>query len=123
MKRAAKFFFGTHDFSAFANGRGKENDSDPRRTIVRSELFFAKDQIEYVVHGDGFLYRMVRRMMGALVDVARRKITPEEIVARLRNPKDFIGHTLTVAPANGLVLDRVFYAPPFGEIVDQLYSK
>ncbi|MFL6529863.1 MAG: tRNA pseudouridine(38-40) synthase TruA, partial [Chthoniobacterales bacterium] len=59
--------------------------------------------------GDGFLYKMVRMMVGALVRSARHESTAGEIRERLRNPRSAKSAARPAAPAGGLYLVRVFY--------------
>ena len=106
MKSAAKCFVGTHDFAGFAANRGK-----PERTTVRSinSVRVRKKgpcvMIEF--DGNGFLYKMVRLMVGALVKCALGKMRIEEITSRLHSGK--VGSARFAAPAEGLFLVRVRY--------------
>jgi tRNA pseudouridine38-40 synthase len=106
LRSAAKHFVGTHDFASFAANRGKP-ESNTVRTInsvcVRQKG--ARMTIEF--DGDGFLYKMVRLMVGALVECARGKMSIEEIASRLRSAK--VGSARLAAPAEGLYLVRVRY--------------
>ena len=62
---------------------------------------------QYTVEADGFLYNMVRIMIGTLVDLSDGKRTPQDIAAALQNgDRQAAGRT---APAEGLILSRVFY--------------
>jgi tRNA pseudouridine38-40 synthase len=106
LKSAAKHFAGTHDFASFAANRGKA-EASTIRTInsVRVRQKGPGFTIEF--DGDGFLYKMIRLMIGALVKCALGKAPIEEIPSRLRLGK--IGSTRFVAPAEGLYLVRVRY--------------
>jgi tRNA pseudouridine38-40 synthase len=106
LRSAAKHFVGTHEFAAFAANRGKP-ESSTIRTInsvcVRQKG--ARMTIEF--DGDGFLYKMVRLMVGALVECACGKTSIEEIISRLRSGE--VGSARLAAPAEGLYLVRVRY--------------
>ena len=98
MKSAAKHFVGTRHFAAFAANRGK-----PERTTIRT-INSARVRkkgpcITIEFDGDGFLYKMVRLMVGALVQCALGKIRIDEITSRLRSGK--IGSARFTAPAEG----------------------
>ena len=103
MKSAAKYFVGTRDFAAFAANRGK-----PERTTIRT-INSARVRkkgpcITIEFDGDGFLYKMVRLMVGALVQCALGKMRIDEITSRLRSGK--IGPARFTAAAEGLYLVR-----------------
>ena len=66
--------------------------------------------IDISVWGGGFLYKMVRSIAGALIDVGRGKIEPMEIKAMLRAKKRT--ERVVSAPAKGLCLEKVFYRNP-----------
>lgn len=106
LKSAAKHFVGTHDFAAFAANRGKP-ESTTIRTIksVRVSQKGACVTIEF--DGNGFLYKMVRLMVGALVKCALEKMRVEEITSRLHSGK--AGAARFAAPTEGLYLVRVRY--------------
>jgi tRNA pseudouridine38-40 synthase len=106
LKAAAKHFVGTHDFASFAANRGKPEPSTIRRiNSVRVRQKGPCVTIEF--EGDGFLYKMVRLMVGALVKCGVGKMHIEEIPSRLHSGK--IGFARFTAPAEGLYLVRVRY--------------
>jgi tRNA pseudouridine38-40 synthase len=106
MKSAAKYFVGIHDFAGFAANRGT-----PERSTVRTINSVRVRQdgpcITIEFDGDGFLYKMVRLMVGALVKCALGKMRIEEISARLKSIE--LGAPRFAAPAEGLFLVRVRY--------------
>jgi tRNA pseudouridine38-40 synthase len=106
LKSAAKHFVGTHDFAAFAANRGNPEPSTIR-TISSVRVRQKGPCIMIEFDGDGFLYKMVRLMMGALVKCALGKMRTEEITSRLQSRK--IGSARFAAPAEGLYLVRVRY--------------
>ena len=105
-KTAAKHFVGTHDFAAFAANRGKPEPSTIR-TINNVRVRQKGPCVTIEFDGDGFLYKMVRLMVGALVKCALGKMRIEEITSRLRSGK--VGSARFAAPAEGLYLVRVRY--------------
>ena len=106
LKSAARHFVGTHDFAAFAAKRGKP-EANTIRTINSVRVRQKGPCITIEFDGDGFLYKMVRLIVGALVKCALGKMHVEEIISRLRSGK--IESARLAAPAEGLYLVRVRY--------------
>jgi len=106
LKSAAKCFIGTHDFASFAANRGKPEKSTIR-TINSVRVRQSGPCITIEFDGNGFLYKMVRLMVGALVKCALGKMRIEEIPSRLHSGK--VGSTRFTAPAEGLYLVRARY--------------
>ena len=105
MNRAAKKFIGTHDFTSFMAQGSKITDAT--RTIYYSELVRDGDMIVFRVSADGFLYNMVRIIVGTLIDVARGVKSVEDIEKIiLSKSRSNAGAT---APACGLYLNKVSY--------------
>jgi tRNA pseudouridine38-40 synthase len=106
LKGAAKHFVGIHDFAGFAANRGKPEPSTIR--TINSVLVRQKGPcVTIEFYGDGFLYKMVRLMTGALVKYTLGNLHIEEITSRLHSGK--FGSARFVAPAEGLYLVRVRY--------------
>ena len=109
MKRAAGYFVGTHDFSSFMSEGSDVTDAV--RTVRRLEVAREGDIISVRISADGFLYNMVRIIVGTLVEVGLHRRSPDSmqalIVARRRA---LSGMT---APPHGLYLDRVVYKNGF----------
>ncbi len=105
MKYALNFFGGTHDFSAFMSTGSSIIGTT--RTITGAELVENENMIEITIRGTGFLYNMVRIIVGTLVDIGIGKID-KNLVEEIINSKDrnMAGHT---AAAEGLYLSKVFY--------------
>lgn len=105
MNRAAQFYVGKHDFSAFmASGSTVESTV---RDVKYAEVTKNGDEIIFKVAADGFLYNMVRIMTGTLVAVAQGKIDPEDIPSIIDScDRQRAGMT---AVAEGLYLNRVVY--------------
>ena len=105
LDKEAKSFIGTHDFAAFcASGSSVESTV---RTLYDCAVRRENDEIIFTVSGDGFLYNMVRIMVGTLIDISRGKIEcgciPQIIESKDRNRAG------VTAPACGLYLNKVFY--------------
>ena len=105
MNEAAKSFIGKHDFSAFM-ASGSEIE-DATRTVFDAEVERVGERVLFRVTADGFLYNMVRIMMGTLADVSCGRIEAGEIgrIIELCERKN-AGVT---APADGLYLKHVEY--------------
>lgn len=110
MERAARLFVGTHDFAAYCSSGSQV------KTTVR-EVFSVdveeQDGRVYVrVCGAGFLYNMVRTMVGTLLWHSLGKLSEEDIAqSLLSGRRDLVGKTM---PAKGLTLADVSYSPdPF----------
>jgi tRNA pseudouridine38-40 synthase len=106
LKSAAKHFVGTHDFAAFAANRGKPEQSTIR-TINSVRIRKKGPCVTIEFDGNGFLYKMVRLMVGALVKCALGKMRIDEITSRLHSGR--IGSARFAAPAEGLYLVRARY--------------
>ena len=106
LKATAKKFVGRHDFRAFAANRGKKEE-DTMRTIQSLIVRKRGPEIKIEIKGDGFLYKMARLMVGAMVRVALQQMAMTEIDARLKSAgRETARFT---APATGLYLMRVWY--------------
>jgi tRNA pseudouridine38-40 synthase len=105
---AAKEFCGEHDFASFSANRGTPETTTVR--IIRAvRVRRTGPCISLEFDGDGFLYKMVRMMVGTLVRVGLHESFRQEINARLRSPRKAILRGRTAAPADGLFLIRVRY--------------
>ncbi len=106
MRRACLLFPGKRDFRSFACTHDYHIE-DTVRTVTRCSLRHAGPLLTFIIEGDGFLYRMVRGMVGTLVQVGKGRLDPESITSILEEKdRQFAGQT---APAHGLVLWEVFY--------------
>lgn len=112
LEQALALYLGAHDFHAFAAYRGNEEpDTDWQRTIHRAELDTLDDGYRITLEGDGFLYKMVRLMVGGAVHAAQGRMRLDELEALLDQPRDLPhGKSPHSAPADGLVLERVLYS-------------
>ena len=108
MSSAASDFCGKHDFRSFAANPGGP-ETDTVRTIQAVRLRRAGSCVAIEFEGDGFLYKMVRMMVGTLVRIGLGKAARHEIEARLKAPKKVSTQGREAAPAAGLFLVRVRY--------------
>ena len=106
LKQAARHFVGPHDFAAFAANRGKKETSTIR-TIYSIRVRQKGPCVTIDFDGDGFLYKMVRLIVGSLLKCGLGKMRIEDVVARLRSGQ--VGPARFAAPAEGLFLVRVRY--------------
>jgi tRNA pseudouridine38-40 synthase len=106
LKGAAKLFIGRHDFAAFAANRGKE-EPNTIRTIEYVHVADRRDVIEIEFSADGFLYKMVRLIVGSIARCALGKESLQSVEIRLERPLRTSARF--VAPAVGLYLVRVRY--------------
>ncbi len=106
LNREAQAFVGTHDYSGFCSV--KSDVEDTVRTISSARVYREDDNVYFEVEGDGFLYNMVRIMVGTLLFISEGKIKagklPEIIASKDRNQA---GKT---APPHGLYLNKVVYS-------------
>lgn len=108
MQVAAQGFVGKRDFAACMAAGSKVRSTV--RHVLASTVEREGDYITYRVRADGFLYNMVRIMVGTLIEVSEGKLSPESIPARLDSlDRSAFGRT---TPAEGLYLNRVFYNHP-----------
>lgn len=105
MKQAASYLIGTHDFTSFSSAKAAVNHKV--RTLTEVEVKEQHDEIVFRFKGTGFLYNMVRIMVGTLLDVGRGFRSPEMVETILRaTDRTKAGVT---APSVGLILWEVSY--------------
>ena len=109
MKDAAARFTGMHDFQAFSDDDPDEKSTD----VLVDEVTIGEegDLILVRVGGSHFIWKMVRRMVGVLVEVGKGQLDPDDVMSLLAgNPRKGLPAPATLtAPASGLFLERVFY--------------
>jgi tRNA pseudouridine38-40 synthase len=105
MEQASKFFLGTHDFTSFC--AAKTEVADKVRTIASMDFILEDELLTIRFVGNGFLYNMVRILVGTLLEVGSGDRDPEDIPIILAH-KDRTTSGKT-APAHGLYLWEVFY--------------
>lgn len=108
MKKSANLFIGTMDFSSFANVRPEKMQPSSNIRTIYDITFQEQDGLLTIsFHGNGFLYKMVRNLTGALIDVGEKKVSLQELQEILEEKNN--QHLLRQAPAHGLSLDDVLY--------------
>jgi tRNA pseudouridine38-40 synthase len=105
MNSSAKLFEGMHDFRSFGSSEDKE--ASTKVQIYRINV--QKQGASILIHiiGSHFLWKMVRRITGVLIECGRGNLKPEEVLQLLITQSD-IPAKLTVPPS-GLFLERIFY--------------
>ena len=106
MKEGAKYLIGEHDFTSFAVAINKTK-KNPVRTIYRIDVDHFKNYICITFIGESFLYKMVRSLVGTIVQCSDMKKSPKEIEYILKGKDRRIAYK--TAPAHGLFLMKVFY--------------
>lgn len=108
MRRAGRMLSGKMDFRSFCNQRNQLHYSDYVRNVTRFELFPMDDErLRFEVAAPHFLYKMVRNLVGTVLDIGRGKIALTDLPSILADgDRRRAGVT---APAHGLILHRVFY--------------
>jgi tRNA pseudouridine38-40 synthase len=105
MKKGAKKFIGTHDFSTFraANCSAK----NPIRTIKKIQILKSKKQIKIRINSQSFLKSQVRSMVGSLKYLSEKKwdLKKFENILKSKDRKN----CAPLAPAHGLYLEKVMY--------------
>ena len=104
MEKAAGYFLGEHDFSAFCANK-KMKKSTVRR-IDSLEIAEAGEELVFTVTGNGFLYNMVRIMVGTLLEVGMGQRDPDSIPDLFGAKREKAGY---LVPAQGLCLMEVDY--------------
>ena len=105
MRRAASYLVGEHDFVSFCNVRTDVENTV--RTITDLDIITNGNEIIIRITGNGFLYNMVRIIVGTLVRVGRGFYEPEK-VKEILEAKDRKAAGVT-APGHGLVLVKIDY--------------
>lgn len=105
MKKACEYFIGKHDFKAF------QSKGSSVKTSIRTikELYIEKEAeiIKIQITADGFLYNMVRIIVGTLIQVGKGKIQLDDVESIIES-----GNRLKAGPCvkpNGLILEKVYY--------------
>jgi tRNA pseudouridine38-40 synthase len=109
MAAAAAVLVGRHDFKAFSavNGAEPGEAADTVRHLRRLDLRVRGRSVRITAEGEGFLYRMVRSLVGALVSCGEGKFSPADIKVILESRKRT--ERVQTAPPQGLFLTRVTY--------------
>lgn len=110
MQEAANILLGTHDFRNFSARRndGSDEQLNPVKTLRTLSIKHTGKRVRICAEGDGFLYKMVRSLVGALVECGLEKLTLKDLAALL-DAEPVQKRPYQTAPAQGLCLDKVFY--------------
>ena len=105
VKECCNLFVGEHDFSAYCASGSQVKTTV--RTIYSFDAEFNGEDIKFSVCGNGFLYNMVRTLVGTVIGYAEGRITRQSVVdSLLTGNRNLTGKTM---PAHGLVLESVDY--------------
>lgn len=105
MEDAAKILLGEHDFTAFQSNKSMKKSAV--RRIDAIDITRHGEEIRFTVSGDGFLYNMVRIIVGTLLEAGAHRMSAEDVRYALDSKvRENAGPT---APAQGLCLWDVFY--------------
>ncbi len=120
MRVAARAFVGMRDFRSFAaaDTRDEPGDAPPSTLVLVDQLTIVEDGdlLLVSIQGSHFLWKMVRRMVGVLVEIGRGELPPDAVRTILAEGSS--APARLTAPPSGLFLERVFYqgdpqdAPP-----------
>jgi len=105
MQKGARFLIGRHDFTSFCSAGDKVKSRV--REIIRADWEEEGKRVKFLIEADGFLYNMVRIIVGTLLEVGRRKMEPDKVAEIIKaEDRSKAGPT---AKARGLCLERVYY--------------
>lgn len=105
MREASKLLMGTHDFAGFMAAGSSVQDTV--RTIYQIDIASKDNSLWITFEGNGFLYNMVRIMVGTLLEIGRGTMDSLQLKGILRDKaRDLAGPT---AQPQGLYLVKVFY--------------
>lgn len=105
LDRQAKAFIGTHKFDSFCAAGSSVEDTE--RTVMNASVERKGDMVIFRVEANGFLYNMVRIMVGTLIDISRGRL-PADSIEGIINAKNRSAAGYT-APAHGLYLHKIHY--------------
>lgn len=105
MREAVSYCIGTHDFTSFCSAKAVIEDKV--RTISRFEIREEGDELVFIIEGNGFLYNMVRILVGTLLQIGQKKRPPEDM-KRILAAKNRQAAGPTVSGC-GLYLWKVYY--------------
>ncbi len=112
MREAASLLYGEHDFAAFSANPGKTRVRSTVRKLTGIHIRKARHGFDFSVQGNGFLYNMVRILVGSLLEVGRGKCPPAWIMEVLRSKDRCMGGP--TLPPQGLFLIKALYPPNCG---------
>jgi tRNA pseudouridine38-40 synthase len=105
MRDVARQFVGLHDFRTFSDDDPEEKST---QVLVETlEIFEDGDLVLFHIEGSHFIWKMVRRLVGVIVEAGRGALKPDAAVAMLTSASPLPARL--TAPAAGLFLERVYY--------------
>jgi tRNA pseudouridine38-40 synthase len=109
MRDAARELVGMRDFRAFAAADSREREDDPSTLVLVERLDIVEDGclVLVSVEGSHFLWKMVRRIVGVLVEIGRGGLAPDAVPLLMAGGST--APARLTAPASGLFLERVYY--------------
>lgn len=105
MREAARHFVGFHDFQSFSDDDPGEKSTDV--LVDTLDIHEDDDLILFHIEGSHFLWKMVRRLVGVLVEVGRGGMSAADAATLLTTQSEAVARL--TAPAAGLFLERVYY--------------
>lgn len=116
MARAAELIVGRHDFAAFSERDSKRDGQSTVVSVESAEVITDDRLILFRITASHFLWKMVRRMVGSLVEVGRGNVSAEDFARVIERPFDLAGKSpldpaRVTAPPSGLFLESVAYGP------------
>ncbi|MDR2776819.1 MAG: tRNA pseudouridine(38-40) synthase TruA [Puniceicoccales bacterium] len=110
MNEVAKIFLGKHDFSQFGAKHRDSTTENAVKTMHEMSFFRSGTRIIFTTEGSGYLYKMVRILVGCFVQVGLGNMNSDKLAATItgqnKNCTDF---RKECAPGHGLFLNRVYY--------------
>jgi len=107
MRKVATYLKGTHDFRSFQSAAERSRIKNTVRTIKQLSITKEADLIHISITSDGFLYKMVRNITGALIAVGSGRIAPSSVLKLLKSKERTLAPR--TAPSHGLCLMSVRY--------------
>lgn len=116
VQQALKYLVGKHDFSSFVAANTEV--SDKVRTIYQAHLDIIDEEWVFTFVGDGFLYNMIRILVGTLIEIGEGKREPQEMQTIIEaRDRSLAGKTF---PPTGLCLVETYYDDSFKkEIIEK----
>ncbi|MDR1458258.1 MAG: tRNA pseudouridine(38-40) synthase TruA, partial [Puniceicoccales bacterium] len=107
MNILAKELTGTHDFAAFGAKRGNGENECTIKTLYLLSFSRTMNYITLSTEASGYLYKMVRTIVGTMIEVGIGTLSQEYVMECFRNRQR--KEKIVTAPASGLFLDKVYY--------------
>ncbi len=107
MKQAAECLAGEHDFTTFS--KSKSEVKHHRCTVLKAEWGNHRGKLVFTIRANRFVRGMVRALTGAMIDVGKGKISPQQFKDALAAQDRTLASSL--AAPHGLVLWKVHYPP------------